>query len=200
VTDNGRKVALDVAVLLDGVPSATATKVFATVRKSYAPLAIVLRVVSYRTVSFVGNDAERLIDQAKRVFGGAVPAGTDAVYTITSKDIKGLNSGVAGLADCIGGVRYRNRAFAVGEVVRAVHVDPIVFYSEGSARIAAHEIGHLLGAQHEHANCAQGATDFSLADPTPCTLMSNFADVVSRDFGVLESLVVRGHAVNYATP
>ena len=58
-----------------------------------------------------------------------------------------------------------------------------------------------MGAQHEHANCVQGLTDgFDADDPTPCTLMSNFADFVSDRFGAIEAAVVRGHAVRYAKP
>jgi predicted Zn-dependent protease len=201
VTDDGGTVSLDVVVLLDGVPVDAAKKVFATVAKSYAPLAIKLRVVRYRTVKFVTDDAAYLNSQAKALYGGEVPKGTDVVYTLTTKDIQALNQkAVAGLADCIGGVRYPNRAFAVGEIIPVLNADPLVFYSEGTARATAHEIGHLMGAQHEQANCIQGIPDFALDDPTPCTLMSNFADFVSRDFGVLEAAVVRGHAVNYATP
>ena len=67
-------------------------------------------------MSFGGTDAQGLIDQSKALFGGARPAGIDVVYTLTSKDIQaGGNTAVAGLADCIGGVAFDDRAFAVGE-------------------------------------------------------------------------------------
>jgi hypothetical protein len=203
VTDGGETVSLDVVVLLDGVTKTAAQKVFATVAKSYSPLGVRFRVLTYRPVTFIGTDAPFLISQSKALYGGAVPKGADIVYAITTKDIRALNqSAVAGLADCIGGVRYANRAFAVGEVTAALPLDPfpLTFYGEGTARIAAHEIGHLMGGQHEQANCIQGIADLSPADPTPCTLMSNFADFVSRDFGVIESAVVRGHAVAFAKP
>jgi hypothetical protein len=202
VTDGGETVSLDLAVLLEGVTKSAAQKVFAEVAKSYAPLGVKTRVASYRSVDFIGDDAPFLVSQSKALYGGSVPKGIDIVYLLTSRNIKALNlDGVAGLADCIGGVRWANRAFAVGEVAPVLDVGGgIQFYKQGTARIAAHEIGHLMGGQHEHANCVQGLVDIAPDDPTPCTLMSNFADFVSRDFGVVESAVVRGHAVDHAKP
>jgi hypothetical protein len=116
VTDTGQQVALSTTVLLDGLSQAQAEQVMARAADSYAPLGIAL-VASYEAVSFRGDDAQGLIDQAKQRFGGVRPAGSDLVYVLTTKDIQaGGNTGVAGLADCIGGVRYPEHAFAVGEV------------------------------------------------------------------------------------
>ena len=103
-------------VLVDGPTVSRATEIFNTATTSYAPLGVTLRAVSYETVSFTGDDAQGLIDQAKARFGGIRPADADLVYVFTDKDIQaGGNTAVAGLADCIGGVRFANRAFAVGE-------------------------------------------------------------------------------------
>ena len=76
---------------------------------------------TYEKVSFNGRDAESSTEQAKRLYKGKRPRGVDIVYTMTSKDITAagpLGDDVAGLADCIGGVRYAKHAFAVGEDLR----------------------------------------------------------------------------------
>ena len=108
-------VRLDVRILLDGVKRAEAKRAVVSMRKAYAPLRITV-APTYRKVSFTGRDADGLTQQAKRLYSGKRPRGTDVVYTLTSKDITGgVGDGVAGLADCIGGVRFPSRAFAVGE-------------------------------------------------------------------------------------
>ena len=117
VTDEGQNVSLDVYVLLDGVTSDRANAVFTTAAESYAPAGITLNWRT-KTVSFTGDDAFGMLAQAKDHFHGMRPKGYDLVYVLTSKDLTALGqAGVAGLADCIGGVRFPERAFAVGEVI-----------------------------------------------------------------------------------
>lgn len=203
VTDNGDPVNLDIFVLLDEKATKTvAQRVFTEAARSYEPLGIKLRIVGYRRVQLLGDDTPYLISQSKALFGGTVPKGADIVYTLTTKSpLTILNQPIAGgQADCIGGIRYPNRSFVVGVLASPVPIGPLTFHEYSSARIAAHEIGHLLGGQHQMANCVQGMTDFAANDPTPCTLMSEFADFDSRHFGTIESVVVRGHAVAYAKP
>ncbi|MGH2953806.1 MAG: zinc-dependent metalloprotease family protein [Solirubrobacterales bacterium] len=198
----GAAVPLDVRVLLDGVSSARGQAVFQTARQSYLPLGISL-VPSFQSVSFSGTDAQGLIDQSKALFGGTRPAGIEIVYTLTSKDIEaGGNAGVAGLADCIGGVAFPARAFAVGENFTTDEVSLlglVTLTRNVTAKVAAHEIGHLMGGHHHYANCAEGL----LADPppdelSPCTLMFNAVDLASLNFGTVNGLVVRGHMEAYA--
>ena len=144
-----------------------------------------------------------MIDQAKQRFGGARPAGSDLVYVLTAKDIQaGGNTGVAGLADCIGGVRFPDRAFAVGEVFEEdLPIGPLTFYADATAKIAAHELGHLMGGHHHYANCAEGVkSEQEVLEGSPCTLMSNFVDFQSIHFSTANSAVVRGHAVSFASP
>lgn len=179
------RVRLDVRILLDGVGSAKARRAVESMRTAYGPLNI--RVApSYEKVRFRGDDAERLNKQAKRHYGGKRPRGTDVVYTITSKDITAagpLGDDVAGLADCIGGVRFARRAFAVGEV-----------HPGGTGKIMGHEIGHLLGAHH-HYTSPEGLL---AADPNLLDLMGPSLSLISLRFSTLNALMVKGHAQRYA--
>ncbi len=61
---------------------------------------------------------------------------------------------MAGVAYCIGGVRYADTAFAIGEGSSPweTTLDDKTF----SAKIAAHEIGHVMGAHHHYGNCVEG--------------------------------------------
>jgi hypothetical protein len=148
------------------------------------------------------DDAQNIINLAKEQFGGQRPPGSDIVYVLTDLDIQlpGLGNLVAGLADCIGGVRYPNRAFAVGEISQDIPIGPVTFYYEATAKIAAHEVGHLMGAHHHYQNCVEGIPTelVEAGEPSPCTLMTNFVDFQSLNFGQIEGLAVRGHAVDFA--
>src|SRR5919106_1777152 len=143
----------------------------------------------------------QVFQTARQSYG---PAGIDIVYALTSKDIEvDGQTGVAGLADCIGGVAFPANAFAVGENFTgadASAIGPLFLARNLTAKVAAHEIGHLMGGHHHYANCAEGL----LADPppgelSPCTLMFNAVDLASLNFGTLNGLVVRGHMEAYAT-
>jgi len=201
--DTGQTITLSVVTLLDGIGRARGEEVLAKAAESYAPLNVVL-TSRFRTVAFTGDDADGLIQQAKNLYGGERPRGVDIVYVLTSKDIQsGGNTAVAGLADCIGGVRFPDRAFAVGEnIAENRPLGPFVTTVNGSAVVAAHEIGHLMGAHHHYANCAEGlASDELLAlELTPCTLMFNAVNTASLRFSTVNTAVVRGHAVDYASP
>lgn len=198
----GSPLNLDVRVLLDGVSATRGAQVFDTARQSYTPLGISL-VPSFQSVSFSGTSASGLISQSKALFGGARPAGIDIVYTITSKDIEeGGNTAVAGLADCIGGVAFADSAFGVGENFTADEASLFglaTLAGNLTAKVAAHEIGHLMGGHHHYANCAEGLVgDPPPAELSPCTLMFNAVDLASLNFGTVNGLVVRGHMEAYA--
>ena len=192
---------LAVRVLVDGPTTARAAEIFATAARSYEPLATTLRAVSYKTVSFSGDDAQGLINQAKARFGGSRPSGADLVYVFTNKDIQaGGNTAVAGLADCIGGVRFANSAFAVGEDFGpAEQDDPL--QRNGTAKVLAHELGHLMGAHHHYANCVEGnLSEVGEPEVSPCTLMFNVVNLASLNFSTFNGTVVRGHTNEYAAP
>lgn len=204
VTDQGQNVNLEVKVLLDGVSLARGQAVFVKAAESYAPLGIDMIVTNFESVTFTGNNAQGLINQARDHEGGQRPTGTDVVYTLTDKDIELAPAGdaVVGLADCIGGVRYPERAFAVGEDIGdGFDFGPITFTKNATAKTAVHEIGHLMGAHHHYANCVEGATTIPEENgPSACTVMFNALDFLSAKFGILEGIVVRGHAVDFASP
>ncbi len=192
---------LEVRILLDGVNQSVAETAVASMRKAYAPLGITV-VPSYQSVSFTGTEAGNLNQQAKNLFGGLRPAGVDVVYTMTSKDITAegspLGNNVAGLADCIGGVRYANHAFAVGEIFP----DPTVGGTiplpvrEATGKTMAHEVGHLLGGHH-HYFSVEGLL---APDPNVATLMGPTLSIISLRFSTLNTLMVKAHTQLYAAP
>ena len=203
ITDAGQTVSLDVAVLLDGVAVGDADQLMARAAESYAPLKIDLNVVSYTSVSFTGTEGAGIIQQAKNHFGGVRPAGSDLVYVLTSKDITtDGDTGLAGLADCIGGVRFAHHAFAVGEAegIDPFPAGPFFLNVDVHPEVAAHELGHLMGAHHHYANCVEGNLSGEASDLSPCTLMFNYVDLQSLNFSTLEGATVRGHAVQHASP
>lgn len=200
-----RPVTLDVVVLVDGNPGVAPATVMATAGRAYRPLGITLRP-SFRNVSLSGASASGLIQQARSRMGGRVPGNADVVLVLTDKDIQedGVSS-VVGMADCIGGVAFPNRAFAVAEVLSPsddrIALGPVALARNLSAKIAAHELGHLLGAQHHYANCVEGiASSLTQLEVSPCTVMFNSVDLAALNFSTLNGLVVRGHAEAHAAP
>lgn len=193
-------------VILDQVPVARGEAVMELAAQWYEPLGIEM-VSHFTSVAFEpeepaadgpgGSGYRRLLAEAKEVTGGARPEHADLVYVLTAKDI----IGAAGFADCIGGVRYPEVAFAVGEDYRAENlaIGPVRFYVNGTAKIAAHELGHLMGAHHHYANCAEGVANVATLEPAPCTIMANFVDFLSTTWSRLEAAVIRGHAQSFAT-
>ncbi len=196
-------VSLDVTVLVDGSLPIDAQRVVSTAARSYRPLGITVNP-TYRRVSFRGASAPGLVNQARSLLGGRRPAGTDVVLVLTGKDVEdGGDRSVSGLADCIGGVALPNRGFAVSEVFdpdnESFGLGPLTLFSNLSAKVAAHEIGHLLGAEHHFANCVEGIpSSLTQLEVAPCTLMFNSVDVASLNFSTVNGQIVRGHAEAYA--
>ncbi|HUQ40483.1 MAG TPA: zinc-dependent metalloprotease family protein [Acidimicrobiales bacterium] len=203
ITDEGDNIDLDVLVLLDGVGVAAATELMTKAARSYAPLDITLKA-GFQSVSFAGNDAQSLINQAKAYVGGARPETVDVIHVLTAKPMTDPSTPpgatLAGLADCIGGVKDPRHAFSVARVDFEPPTDVVLQLDvDTAARVTAHEIGHLFGAHHHYANCVEGAAS-ELNELSPCTLMFNATNFGSANFSQLNASMVRGHAVNYATP
>lgn len=214
-TDDGEQVVVDVVVVLDGVERRAAADLLAHASRAYAPLGIDLRVAKWvegldRTTpdgrdvpreSDEGRDSQGMIDFARAQFGGSRPAGSDIVYVLTDLDIRadGIGDSVAGQADCIGGIAWPQTAFAVGEVGRQVDLGPLALSHEFTAKVFAHELGHLMGAHHHYQECGTPALGEALEGGIgPCSLMTNFVDFQGIDFSRLSALVVRAHAVDFA--
>lgn len=188
IATDSTPVTLGLRMVLDGVSVEQAAEAIAIAQTSYTPLGITLSV-SYDSASFSTNDGLALIEQVKQFYGGSRPAGTHLVYALTSKDLTGgtLNdSSLLGQADCIGGVSNPNNAFAVGEL-----------HPDLGAATLAHELGHLLGAHHHYANCAEALIQ---GGNNLCTLMFMDAGLAALPFSALNGLVVRGHAQLAASP
>lgn len=180
--------------------------------QSYAEIGITLDYASFdvlrapdlrsgtRAPTMEGREA---IDLARKQYGGSRPAGTDVVYVLSDRDLtSGGDSSLAGLADCIGGIHHGTTAFATGELDRDPEIDLVVAdaYVEFSAKVAAHEVGHLLGAHHHYQACGPYAVTNYLDGHGigGCTLMTNFVDFVTFPFSPTNQAVVRGHAEAHA--
>lgn len=182
--------------------------------QSYEALDIVLRYEDFGLLKPLEgkaprertDNAEEIIALAKEQLGGQRPADVDVVYVVTDLDIQvpGIGNAVAGLADCIGGVALPDRAFAVGETGvltgdEGIAIGPITFYKDLTAKIGAHEIGHLMGGHHHYQECGTAApTAAGRGEPGPCTILTNAVDFQTMPFSTLNSVVVRGHAETWA--
>lgn len=179
-------------------------------RQSYEPLGIDLRYDRFAllapTRASRTTNAREIIELAKQQYGGRRPSTVDVVYVVTDLDIQlpELGNAVAGLADCIGGVALADRAFAVGETGvltgdEGLPVGPVTFYKDLTAKIAAHEIGHLMGGHHHYQECGTGLpVALGRGELGPCTLMTNAVDFQTLPFSNLNGIVVRGHAETWA--
>lgn len=184
LVEPSEEIPVDVLVLVDdSVTVQRAEQVMQQAASAYLPLNVVLQP-TYGEIGLSSADAWAAIETAKAKLGGT-RQGHDIVHVMTHRDLfvslgpLGDQQAVAGLADCIGGIRWDNHAFSVSEAAR--HTVEI------EAEIVAHEIGHLFGAHHHYANCAEAT----------CTLMFNDAGLTSLHFSTLSAAVVRGHACFY---
>lgn len=198
---------LRVHVVLDGIPVDRAQQIMAQVADSYEAIGIDL-AAAYQEVAIEPDGVDdgptgtgqvahgdALMPLVKTAVGEARPWGTDVVYAMTSDDI----AGVAGYADCIGGVRSASHSFAVGQASVEPGMETGPANNAKSAKIAAHEIAHLLGAHHHFANCAEAPKDPNgLLLWEACTMMINDVGLASLGWSTLESAVVRGHVAEFA--
>jgi hypothetical protein len=215
VTDVGQTIELSVLLLLDGTDATAAAQLIARAAESYRPLGINLVLKGTRKVSYTTSVSTELIAAAKASIGGTTPRGIDLVGVFTNKQMQAATGGagtVIGQADCIGGVRFDSRSFfvvsdirdienpATGELgtLNSMGLNPNV---DAAAEVFAHEIGHLMGAHHHYSNVVEGnLSSAGPSDLSPATLMFPAVNLSSLNFGTLESIVVRGHAVKYAAP
>lgn len=180
---------LSVAVLLDGVSVDDGQRTLEAAQAAFTRLNVRVSA-TFETIQTGDNAAQALIDAARDHFGGARPAGSDLVYLLTSKDIN--DDGVAGQADCIGGIRFADRAFAIGEFgsSEGTPLGPVTLQDEIPGKVMAHEIGHLLGSHHHQSNCSESAALGT--DNDGCTLMINDVGLASLVFSTVNGGVSRG--------
>lgn len=205
--DDGRWVDLDMLVLLDGLDPTYAASVFEGVSKAYEPLKI--RVVPTFQVAdppFASNQMLQIMEDLRGRFPLGVPADYDVVEVLSGRDLwLGPSPGILGMADCVGGVAWDDRSFAVVEArfpAEGEPLGPLTVWTDYDAKLSAHEVGHLLGGEHHLGNCVEGidgADDELTEDTSPCTLMENNADLMSLRFSTANGLIVRGYALRYAS-
>lgn len=180
---------LSVAILLDGVSISDGQDTLQAAQAAFTRLNVRL-AASFDSIQTASNAAQDLIAAARSHFGGARPAGADIVYLLTSKDIN--DDGVAGQADCIGGIRFADRAFAIGEFNfgDGAQLGPVTLQDELAGKVMAHEIGHLLGSHHHQSNCNESAVLGT--DNDGCTLMINDVGLASLVFSSVNGSISRG--------
>lgn len=219
---DGKRATVDVLVLLDGVSEAEGRTAVRDATRAYRPIGVDLRArfapiavpADGTTEGIDGNtwptaSTTRAMTLAKRAVGGKVPAGVEVVYLLSAKelylgedqpDADSRSYAVAGMADCIGGVAFPHRAFAVGERLSfGPSSGSIDLGARLPGKILAHEVGHLLGAHHHYANCSESVPAAVLdSSADVCTLMFNDIGLVSLRFSAVNRPIVRGHSLTYA--
>lgn len=195
-------VTLDVLVVTDPADLDTTRKVMLGAARAYRPLGIrLIPTIQTTVVPDLGEQGETYIEWLKQSLGGVRPSGFDVVYLAMSHKIS-----IKGQADCIGGVAHPSMAFAVGMITLKGIVGVSVEGYElpqgpdvpnGGAKIAAHEIGHLLGAHHHYGQCGAG---MSLRDAAhPCDVMQTVSiQNLGLHFGPLTASTIRHFALSYA--
>jgi hypothetical protein len=202
VADGGEIVNYDVLVLLDGIPLERGRAMLTEAQIAYEPLHMKL-VPTFESVAFTTDGTPttlKMLELAKAHVGGAVPDGFDAVYAYTAKDLQGP----AGQVACVGGVASPELSFATSEDQAgrnpniAANIElPVWPWGDETANVIAHELGHLVGGNHDQANCYEG--NLTVVPPEPCTIMhANFS--LALKFSTPNALNVRAFAVKYAKP
>lgn len=219
---DGKRAIVDVLVLLDGVSEAEGRTAVKDAVTAFRPIGVDLRarfaaiaIPADGTTVAIDDETsptastDRAMSAAKRAVGGRVPPGVEVVYLLTAKDLYSgpdqpdpdrRSYGVAGLADCIGGVAFTHRAFAIGERLSfGPSSGPVEMGARLPGKILAHEVAHLLGAHHHYANCAENVPAAALDGSTDaCTLMFNDVGLIGLRISSLNRPVIRGHAVAHA--
>lgn len=196
--DDGRRVAVDALILLDGVEEAAGRELMAKVVRGFGETGIdLLPAFQSVTLTPASLSVKDMFTAIKAEVGGEVPQGFELVHLLTDKDIESW----AGYAFCVGGIQSREHAFSMSEVrgqaINIIRGVPVPVWYWGDDYLAAHEIGHLFGGGHDLANCVEGVALVEGETPAPCTLMHPNLNV-SYVFSTINRAIVRGHAMDFA--
>jgi len=197
--DSNQKVRLRTLVLVDRAGLEVGPKIMRRVIEEYGRIGLVLDV-TYRPISLSGTDSEQLMKDARAQLARAHVTGFKLVHVLTGRYLANV-----GQAYCIGGIRYAKYHWALS-ISEAGYLESWQRFGKtafkgGPALVAAHEIGHVLGAHHAHGNCAENA-DAALAsgEATICTVMDTTLYQSQLRFGRTERAVMRGFAIRYGSP
>lgn len=187
---------VDVLVLLDGVPLEEGRELLDLAARAYEPLAVHLRA-DFEIATLGAANQRALMQEARALLGGAVPAAYDAVHVLSTKPFPDWGSSY-----CIGGIADPRTAFSTSRP-RHIPVEPFLgtpflSFLNDDAVTVAHELGHLMGARHEMANCVEG---LAAPEHQPCTVMtSGTIDGLPKSlrFSSAGSAVIAAHAHAYA--
>lgn len=194
--DTGVATTRTLRVRLVGAPgdAAAIRQVGRTLPEIYARIGVPVRV-TYDFFPLHVRGIEYPWEAVRRHYGGHRPAATDVVDVVTDEF-------AGGVAACIGGVRSPDQAFANSQLHYKTE-GLVALRNVPPALLAAHEIGHLLGAQHNQSNCAEAASQQVAAPASdgsfgPCTLMGPLAYQDSETFSTLERNTVRAYVDTFA--
>jgi hypothetical protein len=203
--DRTTKVPLELLVVVDRTDLVQAQAIVTEAANSYTPLNIEL-VPTFVVQPLSGRDSAALLEQGRDFGASAGAQAYDAITIVTGVDVVGADGDYNGEAYCIAGVRFRSSLRSV--MVSEAGYGPKRFPNRSpqgqlrrSAFVFVHELGHLLGARHEHGNCVEaiGPEDVTFNEEwlQPCTAMDG-GNPQDAKFGTLEGLVIRGHALRFA--
>jgi hypothetical protein len=199
--DDGAQLQLRVRLVADPKDAAVVHKAGAALTEIYGRIGITVRV-SYDLMHLAMAPTDSYpFEQVKRKYHGERPAGIDVVHVVTDEF-----SG--GYSDCIGGVAYLERGFSTGNA----HYNSSGLTGVGATidivpagLIAAHEIGHELGGQHQMVSCTEAAPQQAQHPASDgwtgaCTEMGPLALQDSETWSALEKATIRSYVHRYAHP
>ncbi len=204
--DFNQKVRLRTLVLVDRAQPSIAPEIMRRVIEEFGRIGLVLDV-TYQPITLSGTDTEQLMRDTRAQLASARVVGFELVHVLTGADLTLDGDQIAGEAYCIGGIRdakyYSAMSISVTtyfESLRGFGGVNKTFFKGGPAIVAAHEIGHVLGALHQHGNCAENAQSaLAASEATICTVMDATLGFSKLRFGRAERAVMRGFAIRYGS-
>ncbi|HUR76985.1 MAG TPA: zinc-dependent metalloprotease family protein [Acidimicrobiales bacterium] len=203
-SDSNQKVLLRTLVLVDRARPSIAPTIMRRVIEEFGRIGLVLDV-TYQPITLHGTDSAQLMKETRAHLARARITGFELVHVLTGADLTIDGNQIAGQAYCLGGIRYAKYywAMSISETTwpESWGVGYKTFFKGGAALVAAHEIGHVLGALHQHGNCAENAKSaLRASEATICTVMDTTLYYSKLRFGRAERAVMRGFAIRYGSP